>query len=170
MKLQKLLVAGGFLLCFAQETFADNTFILATGRRDPRMYAIDLQKALRPENNNTPNAIVSRSKVALDRLDAPLDDRGLGVPRGRAAAGRALGLRRGRLGRLLRLGSRRERGADAVARGDGVPAFGDGAGEEGDAEGLEHAARDHGLRSVALRHVPDPLRRPLPIVKTIGVW
>jgi len=72
MRLQKLLVAGGFLLCFAQETLADNTFILATGRRDPRMYAIDLQKALRPENNNTPNAIVSRSKVALDRLDGKL--------------------------------------------------------------------------------------------------
>src|SRR5262249_11279288 len=51
------------------------TFILVTGRRDPRMYAIDLQKALRPENNNTPNAIVSRSKVALDRLDGrPLGD------------------------------------------------------------------------------------------------
>jgi DNA-binding beta-propeller fold protein YncE len=75
MKLQKLLVAGGLLLCFAQETLADNTFILATGRRDPRMYAIDLQKALRPENNNTPNAIVSRSKTALDRLDGrPLGD------------------------------------------------------------------------------------------------
>ena len=72
MRLQKLLVAGGFLLCFAQEVLADNTFILATGRRDPRMYAIDLQKALRPENNNTPNAIVSRSKVALDRLDGKL--------------------------------------------------------------------------------------------------
>jgi len=72
MKLQKLLVAGGFLLCFAQEALADNTYILATGRRDPRMYAIDLQKALRPENNNTPNAIVSRSKVALDRLDGKL--------------------------------------------------------------------------------------------------
>ena len=51
------------------------TFILVTGRRDPRMYAIDLQKALRPENNNTPNAIVSRSKVAIDRLDGrPLGD------------------------------------------------------------------------------------------------
>jgi DNA-binding beta-propeller fold protein YncE len=45
------------------------TFILATGRRDPRMYAIDLAKALRPENDKTPNAIVSRSKTALDRLD-----------------------------------------------------------------------------------------------------
>ena len=48
------------------------TFILATGRRDPRMYAIDLEKALRPENQNTPNAIVSRSKSALDALDGRL--------------------------------------------------------------------------------------------------
>ena len=75
MKLEKLLVGGGLLLCFAQETLADNTFILATGRRDPRMYAIDLQKALRPENNGTPNAIVSKSKTALDRFDGrPLGD------------------------------------------------------------------------------------------------
>ena len=48
------------------------TFILATGRRDPRMYAIDLEKALRPANQNTPNAIVSRSKPALDSLDGRL--------------------------------------------------------------------------------------------------
>jgi YVTN family beta-propeller protein len=54
---------------------ADDTFILATGRRDPRIYAIDLEQALKPKNNNTPNAIVSRSKVALDRLDGrPLGD------------------------------------------------------------------------------------------------
>src|SRR6266545_7989693 len=72
MKLPGLIVAGGLLACLAQEALAQNTFILATGRRDPRMYAIDLQKALRPENNNTPNAIVSRSKVALDRLDGKL--------------------------------------------------------------------------------------------------
>jgi DNA-binding beta-propeller fold protein YncE len=44
-------------------------YILATGRRDPRMYAIDLQSALLPQNDKTPNAIVSRSKVAPDRLD-----------------------------------------------------------------------------------------------------
>ena len=75
MKILKLLVAGGLLLCFAYEALADNTYILATGRRDPRMYAIDLKMALRPENNNTPNAIVSRSKVSLDRLDGrPLGD------------------------------------------------------------------------------------------------
>jgi YVTN family beta-propeller protein len=36
------------------------------------MYAIELKKALRPENNATPNAIVSRSKAALDRLDGKL--------------------------------------------------------------------------------------------------
>jgi DNA-binding beta-propeller fold protein YncE len=74
MKLRNFLLAG-IVLALAQEAIADDTFILATGRRDPRIFAIDLQKALRPENNNTPNAIVSRSKVALDRLDGrPLGD------------------------------------------------------------------------------------------------
>src|SRR5436190_4710572 len=72
MKTHKLIVAGVLLLYLAQEALAGNIFILATSRRDPRMYPIDLQKALRPENNNTPNAIVSRSKVALDRLDGKL--------------------------------------------------------------------------------------------------
>ena len=43
--------------------------------------------------------------------------------------GVALGVRRGRLGRLLRVGSGRERRADAVARRDGVPAQRDGAGD-----------------------------------------
>jgi len=75
MKMRNLMVASGLLLCLTQDLLADNTFILATGRRDPRIYAIDLEQALKPENNNTPNAIVSRSKVALDRLDGrPLGD------------------------------------------------------------------------------------------------
>jgi YVTN family beta-propeller protein len=75
MKLHRLVLAAALTLAAAQEALADNTYILATGRRDPRMYAIDLQKALRPENNNTPNAIVSRSKTAPDRLDGkPLGD------------------------------------------------------------------------------------------------
>src|SRR5262245_6193033 len=75
MKLHRLVLAASLTLAAAQEALADNTYILATGRRDPRMYAIDLQKALRPENNNTPNAIVSRSKTAPDRLDGkPLGD------------------------------------------------------------------------------------------------
>jgi DNA-binding beta-propeller fold protein YncE len=73
MRLRTTLLSSALLLCFAQEALSDSdTWILATGRRDPRMYAIDLKKALRPENNNTPNAIVSRSKTALDRLDGKL--------------------------------------------------------------------------------------------------
>ena len=68
-------IVSSLLLCLTQEVLADNTFILATGRRDPRIYAIDLEQALKLKNNNTPNAIVSRSKVALDRLDGrPLGD------------------------------------------------------------------------------------------------
>ena len=73
MKLRTTLLCSVLLLGFAQEALCDSdTWILATGRRDPRMYAISLERALRPENNNTPNAIVSRSKVALDRLDGKL--------------------------------------------------------------------------------------------------
>jgi DNA-binding beta-propeller fold protein YncE len=74
MRIGCAVVACGLLLGVATDAYADRdrTFILATGRRDPRMYAIDLQKALRPENQNTPNAIVSRSKTALDRLDGKL--------------------------------------------------------------------------------------------------
>ena len=59
----------------AQEVVDRSTYILATGRRLPCLYAISLDAALEPANNNTPNAIVSRSKVALDRLDGrPLGD------------------------------------------------------------------------------------------------
>lgn len=51
------------------------TYILATGRRLPYVYAIPLERALDPANDRTPNAILSRSKVALDRLDGqPLGD------------------------------------------------------------------------------------------------
>src|SRR5216684_3244695 len=63
------------LMLVAADALARETFILATGRRDPRIYAIDLAAALDPRNNNTPNAIVSRSKVHPDRLDGtPLGD------------------------------------------------------------------------------------------------
>ena len=56
----------------ADVALAGETFILATGRRDPRIYAIDFNAALKSRNNNTPNAIVSRSKVHQDRLDGTL--------------------------------------------------------------------------------------------------
>src|SRR6266480_5132436 len=63
------------LLAAADIATAKDLFILATGRRDPRIYAIDFDAALKPQNNNTPNAIVSRSKVLPDRLDGtPLGD------------------------------------------------------------------------------------------------
>src|SRR5712691_3621845 len=75
MKLPNLVIASGLLLFLAQDAVADNTFILATGRRDPRIYAIDFGAALQARNNNTPNAIVSRSKVHADRLDGtPVGD------------------------------------------------------------------------------------------------
>jgi hypothetical protein len=69
MTLRHFLLAGGLLLGLAQDALARDVFILATGRRDPRMDAIHLKEALKT------NAIVSRSKVALDRLDGkPLID------------------------------------------------------------------------------------------------
>jgi len=77
--MKKSSIAGAWFcsvsLLAADAAFADDSFILATGRRDPRIYAIDFKAALRPQNNNTPNAIVSRSKVLPDRLDGtPLGD------------------------------------------------------------------------------------------------
>ncbi len=51
---------------------AKGPFVLASGRRDPRIYAISLNDALKPENNNTPNAVVSRSLVSPRRLDGAL--------------------------------------------------------------------------------------------------
>ena len=75
MKFRNLAIASGLLLFLMQDALADNTFILATGRRDPRIYAIDFRAALKAQNNNTPNAIVSRSKVHADRLDGmPVGD------------------------------------------------------------------------------------------------
>jgi DNA-binding beta-propeller fold protein YncE len=49
-----------------------SVYFLVAGRRLPLLYAISLDEALVPENDGTSNAIVSRSKVALDRLDGRL--------------------------------------------------------------------------------------------------
>src|SRR5262249_43602632 len=75
--MKKSSIAAAWFTCSlsllaADAALADDTFILATGRRDPRIYAIDFKAALRPQNNNTPNAIVSRSKVLPERLDGTL--------------------------------------------------------------------------------------------------
>jgi DNA-binding beta-propeller fold protein YncE len=61
------------LVFFASDVaIAKERFILASGRRDPRIYAIDFDAALKAQNNNTPNAIVSRSLVGPRRLDGAL--------------------------------------------------------------------------------------------------
>jgi len=59
----------------AEPALAADPFLLVTGRRDPRIYAIDFKAALRTVNDRSPNAIVSRSKVQADRLDGtPVGD------------------------------------------------------------------------------------------------
>src|SRR6185436_12918825 len=83
MRLTNRLVVGGLSLVLGGGTLVANrlhpgqgqSFALVTGRRQPLLYAIDLQAALEPRNQGTPNAIVARSKTALDRLDGrPLGD------------------------------------------------------------------------------------------------
>ena len=64
--------AIAFALFAGDLVLAKTPFVLASGRRDPRIYAIDLNAALKPENNNTPNAVVSRSLVSPRRLDGAL--------------------------------------------------------------------------------------------------
>lgn len=52
-----------------------DAYVLVAGRRLPYLYAISLDAALDPVNDGTANAIVARSKVALDQLDGrPLGD------------------------------------------------------------------------------------------------
>ena len=71
----KLLLIASLVasVCTAQQVEIDSeTYILATGRRLPYLYAISLADAIEPANNNTSNAIISRNKVALDRLDGQL--------------------------------------------------------------------------------------------------
>lgn len=61
-----------YLSCSAQEVSNEETYILATGRRLPYLYAISLSEVLDPANNNTSNAIISRNQVALPHLDGRL--------------------------------------------------------------------------------------------------
>ena len=60
--------SAGLVLLAAASALAD-PFVLATGRRDPRIFAIDLKAALSPRNDNTSNAIVSRSLTSPRHLD-----------------------------------------------------------------------------------------------------
>ncbi|MEO8936659.1 MAG: hypothetical protein ABI277_09750 [Burkholderiaceae bacterium] len=65
-------IAAGIALLSAGIALADNDYVLVTGRRDPRIYAIDLKAALRSENNGTDRAVVSRSLTNPTRLDGKL--------------------------------------------------------------------------------------------------
>ncbi|MDX1405304.1 MAG: YncE family protein [Woeseiaceae bacterium] len=58
--------------CIAQVGGDEQTYVFVAGRRLPYLYAISLADAMKPENDLTANAIISRSKVALERLDGRL--------------------------------------------------------------------------------------------------
>ena len=65
-------VASAALSLLAAGSALADPFVLATGRRDPRIYAIDLKAALSPRNDNTARAIVSRSHTSPRHLDGRL--------------------------------------------------------------------------------------------------
>jgi hypothetical protein len=69
MNLIRTAVAGALLAALAHEALADNTYILATGRRDPRMYAIDLKAALSRRTRTRRTRSSAARRPALDRLD-----------------------------------------------------------------------------------------------------
>ena len=60
------------LALVAADVASAKSFALVSGRRDPRIYTIDLEAALRPANQNTANAIISRALVSPRRLDGAL--------------------------------------------------------------------------------------------------
>ena len=68
----KASLLGLCLFAVTAEVALAQPYALVTGRRDPRIYAIDLAAALKPANNNTANAIISRNWVGPRRLDGVL--------------------------------------------------------------------------------------------------
>src|SRR3954454_16892623 len=64
-------VLVALVLSFAASALG-RPFVLVTGRRDPRIYAIDLEAALAPRHDGTANAIVSRSLTSPRHLDGRL--------------------------------------------------------------------------------------------------
>jgi len=60
------------MLLIADVAHAAQPYALVTGRRDPRIYAINLAAALQAQNNNTGNAIVARTLVNPARYDGKL--------------------------------------------------------------------------------------------------
>jgi DNA-binding beta-propeller fold protein YncE len=72
MRLRASLLGLCLFAVTADAALAAGPYAFVTGRRDPRIYAIDLGAALKPANNNTANAIISRSLVGPRRLDGVL--------------------------------------------------------------------------------------------------
>jgi len=60
------------IIAISGETLAAKPYALVTGRRDPRIYAVDLAAALQSPNNNTGNAVIARSLVNPTRYDGKL--------------------------------------------------------------------------------------------------
>jgi DNA-binding beta-propeller fold protein YncE len=72
MRLHASLLGLCLLAVTTDAALAAGPYAFVTGRRDPRIYAINLGAALKPANNNTANAIISRSWVGPRRLDGVL--------------------------------------------------------------------------------------------------
>jgi DNA-binding beta-propeller fold protein YncE len=72
MRLHASLLSLCLFAFMADAALAAGPYAFVTGRRDPRIYAIDLGAALKPANNNTDKAIISRSLVGPRRLDGVL--------------------------------------------------------------------------------------------------
>jgi len=72
MRLRASLLGLCLFAVTADAALAAGPYAFVTGRRDPRIYAIDLGAALKPTNNNTATAIISRSLVGPRRLDGVL--------------------------------------------------------------------------------------------------
>ena len=99
------------------------------------------------------------SRREMDSDHPPLDHGYLGIPHLRRFFRRALGLLRAGMGRILGMGSRRKRVADALAHRYCVPALGNDAGEARNAEDLEHVADFFHVHALDLRNVLDAQRR-----------
>jgi DNA-binding beta-propeller fold protein YncE len=72
MRLHASLLGLCLVAVTADAALAAGPYAFVTGRRDPRIYAIDLGAALKAANNNTDKAIISRSWVGPRRLDGVL--------------------------------------------------------------------------------------------------
>jgi DNA-binding beta-propeller fold protein YncE len=72
MRLHASLLSLCLIAVTADAALAAGPYAFVTGRRDPRIYAIDIGAALKAANNNTDKAIISRSWVGPRRLDGVL--------------------------------------------------------------------------------------------------